>query len=151
MCNRAYIKPQILGSGEVLDLIAGNNLIILATVPVGFAAADASGKILEPVLAGLQAGDVLRLLGSMAAERLDAEVAAAGSLTEALAMLLDERIRAGAMHFNELLVHFAISGPDGQLRHKLICGRSAIEAAGDMLHEADAFMDARAGAIAEDE
>lgn len=147
------MDPSFINPTDALDLIAGNNIVILAAVPVGFAAADASGRILEPVLAGhqLQIEDVLGIFGNAGAERLDAEVAAAGSLTEALALLLDECVRAGTMLFDDLLVHFAIPRSDGSFQHKLILSLSAELAAATMIGHAEALLEARAGAVAEDE
>ena len=122
-----------------LDLIAGSDLAILAAVPVGLiGAANTKGKILEPVLAGLEAAEILRGL-ELSVNRLNGEIEATGSLCEALAVILDERVRVGSMRFDELLVHFAVPTPDGSFRHHLISAPTALVAAAAMLDQAGTF------------
>lgn len=127
-----------------LDLIADNSLIVHAAVPVGLAATDASGLLVEPLLEAEVGADVLQLFAKTpaAAKRLSAEMKATGNLALAVALIIDQHVRAGRMNFNDLLVRFSYVGPDGFFTDKLILAPTATTAAAIMLGYATNFGEA---------
>ena len=122
-----------------LDLLAQSNLAVLAAVPAGLVGANLKGDILKPVLERIPRENILKTL-HLSSGRLEAELEACGSLSEALALIIDERIRAGRMLFDDLLINYAVPDAAGIFQRRFIWVPSAMTGAEVMLQAVRALV-----------
>lgn len=127
-----------LAPENVRRLLDEHCVTVRAVVPVGLISYNMPGLMLETALSGLRIEQIAESL-RLPLVRLQAELEATQSLTDAVALLLMERLDAGRVGFGSMVIGYTVPGEGGAMVNRVLVCASALVGAVVMLSDAGAY------------